>query len=72
MIIAIPCPFCRTGKLMVVDGMIYPESDEPEMSLTQTLFGVKQWFVVCECGAQGPQADSKDAAVEAWNERKSW
>ena len=27
------------------------------------------WFVSCQCAAVGPSAESREAAVEAWNTR---
>lgn len=27
------------------------------------------WFVSCQCAAVGPSAESRDAAIEAWNKR---
>lgn len=28
------------------------------------------WFVSCRCAAVGPSSQSREAAIEAWNDRK--
>jgi Lar family restriction alleviation protein len=54
------CPFC---------GAIYQEE------LTVSLSGkpgsaYRHFNVCCSCGATGPNADTKEKAVERWNERR--
>ena len=52
-----PCPFC------------YEENDL-DVWERQGFFTKKPWSVICNfCGAQGPEAESEEKAVEAWNRR---
>ncbi len=50
-----PCPFCGNDAI-AHHAMV--ENDDGEC------------FIVCRCGAGGPECDTEQAAIEAWNTRK--
>lgn len=50
-----PCPFC--GEY------------DPELLIPARHIEFDYWSVICDCGAEGPPSDSKDGAVEEWNNR---
>lgn len=52
-----PCPFCEGKTVSIYDYQNY-----------YTL--PYHWRVKCDkCGAEGPIADSKEEAIDAWNKR---
>ena len=51
------CPFCPKGHSSLRKASL-PE--EPQ----------QWWHVICECGAQGTECNSKKLAAEAWNRRR--
>jgi hypothetical protein len=53
-----PCPFCRcTNERSELPVVSYPR-----------MHGFYNWYVRClNCGAAGPDAPSRDEAVEKWN-----
>ncbi len=52
---AVPCPFCKCGKVMAWHIGHYK----------------KPWVIeCCECQAQGPHAETEDEAFRLWNKRR--
>ena len=61
-----PCPFACKGKTARVydfqNCSLYDFQDYHTLSW--------RWRVKCDkCGAEGPIADSKEEAIDAWNKR---
>jgi hypothetical protein len=60
----VPCQFCDDARLPVASG--YLRGTAAEM---QTQADVWSWSVRHHCGAQGPECDTENEAIAAWNTR---
>lgn len=49
-----PCPFPVCGK-------------QPRLVKALARSGGRIWWVVCDCGAEGPDARSREDAIAVWN-----
>lgn len=53
-----PCPFCGI-------------KDDNEQTITQEkLMFSTPYQVACSCGARGPHGDTREQAIQQWNERR--
>lgn len=66
-----PCPFCRERRALRVHEF-HGQTDAGRCDACgqRILERWTVWVVTCSgCGARGPDGDSREDAIEIWNER---